>query len=90
MRRDPRVALLAEQGTSYDQLRGVSVQGPAQIVDAGEPLQALMEVIVARNHPALDAGEVTTIAASMIEKRVVVSVRPDKVISWDHRKLGIG
>lgn len=90
LRRDPRISVLAEQGTSYDQLRGVSVQGRAEIVDAGEPLQTLMEAIVARNHKALDAGEVTMIAASMAEKRVVVVVRPDKVISWDHRKLGMG
>jgi PPOX class probable F420-dependent enzyme len=89
LRRDPRVAVLAEKGESYDQLRGVSVQGTAEIVDAGEPLLALMKVIVARNHTALDAAEVETIAASMAEKRVVVVVRPDKVISWDHRKLAL-
>jgi PPOX class probable F420-dependent enzyme len=90
MRRDPRVAVLAEQGTSYDELRGVSVQGSAEIVDAGEPLLTLMKVIVARNHTGLDEGDVEKIAASMAEKRVVVIVRPDKVISWDHRKLGMG
>lgn len=90
LRRDPRVSVLAEQGTEYSELRGVSVQGRAEIVDAGEPLQQLMEVIVARNHRGLDPGDVTKIAASMAEKRVVVIVRPDKVISWDHRKLGMG
>ncbi|HEX8058005.1 MAG TPA: TIGR03618 family F420-dependent PPOX class oxidoreductase [Novosphingobium sp.] len=90
LRRDPRVSVLAEQGTEYSELRGVSVQGRAEIVDAGEPLQRLMEVIVARNHRGLDPGDVTKIAASMAEKRVVVIVRPDKVISWDHRKLGMG
>lgn len=90
LRRDPRVAVLAEQGTSYDQLRGVSVQGRAEIVDAGEPLLALMQAIVARNHKGLDAAEVAKIAAAMAEKRVVVVVRPKKVISWDHRKLGMG
>ncbi|MFA7601483.1 MAG: TIGR03618 family F420-dependent PPOX class oxidoreductase [Novosphingobium sp.] len=89
LRRDPRVALLAEQGTSYDQLRGVSVQGRAEIVDGGEDLLRLMQVIVARNHRGLSDAEVATIAASMVEKRVVVSVRPDRVISWDHRKLGM-
>lgn len=90
LRRDPRIAVLCERGTSYPELRGVSVQGRAEIVDGGERLQALMEVLVARNHRGLDAAEVTTIAASMAEKRVVVVVRPDKVISWDHRKLGMG
>jgi PPOX class probable F420-dependent enzyme len=90
LRRDPRVALLAEQGTSYDQLRGVSVQGRAEIVHKGEELLRLMKVIVARNHGALDDGEVEAIARSMAEKRVVVVVRPDKVMSWDHRKLSMG
>jgi len=89
MRRDPRVAVLAEQGASYDQLRGVSVKGRAEIVDAGEPLLQLMKVIVARNHKGLDDAEIATIAASMAEKRVVVVVRPDKVISWDHHKLAL-
>lgn len=90
LRRDPRVAVLAEQGTSYDQLRGVSVQGRAEVIDEAEPLLRMMKVIVARNHKGLSDAEVTAIAASMAEKRVVVVVRPDKVISWDHRKLGMG
>jgi len=90
MRRDPRVAVLAEQGTRYDQLRGVSVQGRAEIIDGGARLLQLMRVIVARNHRGLDDGEVAAIAASMAEKRVVVVVKPDNVISWDHRKLAMG
>ena len=89
MRRDPRVSVLAEQGTEYSELRGVSVQGRAEIVDSGEALLRLMKVIVARNHKGLSDAEVEKIAASMAEKRVVVSVRPDRVISWDHRKLGM-
>jgi PPOX class probable F420-dependent enzyme len=90
LRRDPRIALLAEKGGSYDQLRGVSIKGRAEIVDSGELQLRLMETIVARNHVALDAAEVTNIAVSMVEKRVVVVVRPAQIISWDHRKLGIG
>lgn len=89
LRRDPRVALLAERGDEYSELRGVSVKGRAQILDGGEALQTLMQVIVARNHRGLDAHDVARIAASMAEKRVVVSVRPDKVMSWDHRKLAM-
>jgi PPOX class probable F420-dependent enzyme len=89
LRRDPRVAVLAEQGTTYGELRGVSVQGRAEIVE-DERLLPLMRVIVARNHHGLDEGEVAKIAAAMAQKRVVVAVRPEKVISWDHRKLGAG
>ncbi len=88
MRRDPRVAVLCEAGTSYDQLRGVSVQGRAEIIASGERLLALMKVLVERNHPGLGEERTAQIAAQMARKRVVVAVHPEKVISWDHRKLG--
>jgi PPOX class probable F420-dependent enzyme len=89
MRRDPRVAVLAEQGSNYGELRGVSAKGRAEIIDTGEALLRLMKVIVARNHKGLDDNQVEQIATSMASKRVVVAVQPDKVISWDHRKLAL-
>jgi PPOX class probable F420-dependent enzyme len=33
LKRDPRIAVLVEDGTSYDQLRGVSINGHAELVD---------------------------------------------------------
>lgn len=90
LRRDPRIALLAEQGREYSELRGVSIKGRAEIVDEGAELLRLMKLLVARNHKGLDDSEVAVIAESMAEKRVVVSVVPETVMSWDHRKLGMG
>ena len=90
LRRDPRIAVLCEAGETYDQLRGVSVQGRAEIVDAGEPLLELMGLLVERSHPELSAEQVVAKAAQLAQKRVVVVVRPTKLISWDHRKLGTG
>lgn len=90
LRRDPRVALLIEQGAEYSELRGVSIKGRAEIVDGGAELLRLMKLLVARNHKGLDDNEVAVIAESMAEKRVVVSVMPETVMSWDHRKLGMG
>ncbi|MCW1430159.1 pyridoxamine 5'-phosphate oxidase family protein [Novosphingobium sp. JCM 18896] len=90
LRRNPRVALLIEQGTEYSELRGVSIKGRATIIDDGAELLRLMKLLVARNHKGLDDSEVAVIAESMAEKRVVVSVVPDTVMSWDHRKLGLG
>lgn len=90
LRRDPRIAVLCEQGESYDQLRGVSVKGRAEIVDSGDRLQALMALLVDRNHPGMDTDRVAAIAAEMCRKRVVVVVHPDRTMSWDHRKLKAG
>lgn len=89
LRRDPRIAVLCEAGTTYGELRGVSIRGRAEIVDAGERLLALMALLVQRNHPELPADQVAAVAAKMAEKRVVVAVHADKTISWDHRKLGM-
>jgi PPOX class probable F420-dependent enzyme len=90
LRRDPRVAVLCELGTAYDELRGVTVKGRAEIVDAGDRLLELMRVLVDRNHPGMGPEQAAAIAAQMARKRVVVVVYPEKVISWDHRKLTMG
>ena len=88
LRRDPRIAVLCEDGESYQELRGVSIQGTAEIVDGGPRLEELMALIVKRNTPALPPETLGSHVAAMIRKRVVVVVHPDKVISWDHSKLG--
>lgn len=87
LRRDPRVSVLCEEGESYDQLRGVSIRGTAEIVDSGERLSELMTHIVARNAPGQTAESLARHVAGMVRKRVVVVVHPEKIMSWDHRKL---
>lgn len=87
LRRDPRIAVLCEAGESYDQLRGVSIQGRAGIVESEPRLSALMARLVAHHHPGLDGERLAATVAAMVRKRVVVIVHPQKVISWDHRKL---
>ena len=87
MRRDPRVALLLEAGTEYAELRGLSVQGRAEIVDAEPRLTELMGALIRHHNPNFTEAQAQAITAQMAAKRVVVIVRPDKVISWDHRKL---
>lgn len=87
LRRDPRIAVLCEAGATYDQLRGVSIQGRAELVEEGEPLQELMRVVVDHHFPGQTAEQVAAMAAGLADKRIVVVVHADKVISWDHRKL---
>ncbi len=87
LRRDPRIAVLCEAGETYDQLRGVSVRGRAEIIDSGPQLLELMTMLVGSFHPGLDAQKAAAQAAQMVQKRVVVVVHAEKTISWDHRKL---
>ena len=88
LRRDPRIAVLCEAGTEYAQLRGVSIQGRAELVEEGARLQELMQVLVDHHFPGQTPEQLAATAAKMAEKRIVVVVHADKTISWDHRKLG--
>ena len=88
LRRDPRIAVLCEAGETYDQLRGVSIQGRAELVEEGERLQQLMRVLVDHHFAGQSEEQVRATAAQMAQKRIVVVVHADKTISWDHRKLG--
>lgn len=88
LRRDPRIAVLAEDGLTYGTLRGVSINGRAQVVDENPRLFDLMRRLVGHHFPGLSAEALDAQTTSMAAKRVVVVVHPEKVMSWDHTKLG--
>lgn len=88
LQRDPRIAVLSEDGRTYDQLRGVSINGTAEVIEDNPECTALMRVLVDHHFPSQNAKSLDEMAARMAEKRVVIRVKPDKIMSWDHRKLG--
>jgi PPOX class probable F420-dependent enzyme len=87
LRRDPRIAVLCEAGLAYSELRGVSINGRAEIVDQQPRLSELMSLILRNNNPALADQALADHVANMTRRRVVIVVHPEKIISWDHRKL---
>jgi hypothetical protein len=46
--------------------------------------------MVRRNQPEVPEEHVEAAAQMMAKKRTVVVVKPEKVVSWDHRRLGGG
>jgi PPOX class probable F420-dependent enzyme len=89
LRRDPKIAVMLEAGDSYDQLRGISVEGTAVLIDDVEDDEywaAAVSVFERYNGPYTD--EMKPFVEIMMNKRIVVRVDPDRVRSWDHRKLG--
>ncbi len=90
--RDPRVSLLVEDGEEYAELRGVVFYGKAEIVDDPEAVTQTLLAFGGQEIPqdaearaALEAGMARTAA-----KRLCILIRPERVVSWDHRKLGGG
>lgn len=88
LRRDNRIAVLAEDGTTYDKLRGVSINGTAEVIDENPRLTEDMRFLVQVHFKGQSDEQLDTIAEQMATKRVVIGVRPEKVMSWDHTKLG--
>jgi len=90
LRRDPRVSCSVEAGESYDQLRGVAVEGTAAIIDdASSDEYWAAAVSVFERYQGAYTEAVRPLVEQMMNKRVVVRVDPVRVRSWDHRKLGL-
>ena len=85
IRRNPRVALMIEAGDEYAELRGVMIRGRCEILEDEASVRAAFE---ARAGAQANPSPVQPGAAASAPKRVVLKIVPEKVISWDHRKLG--
>lgn len=87
LKRDPRLAVLVEDGDTYDSLRGVSINGTAEIVEDQPRRGELMQVLLGHHFPDIEPGQLRLMSERMAEKRVVVAVLPEQTVSWDHSKL---
>src|SRR6478609_10180619 len=89
LRRNPTMTMLVEDGETYEELRGVSLVGKAEIVEEPDRVWDLGVSVFSRyNAPYTE--EMKPFVEIMLNKRVVVKMNVEKVISWDHRKLGGG
>jgi nitroimidazol reductase NimA-like FMN-containing flavoprotein (pyridoxamine 5'-phosphate oxidase superfamily) len=89
LERDPRLTVLVEAGTEYDQLRGVELVGRADIVRAHRDVFDLAVDMHERHHGPY-TEDLRTILEDRIRGRVAIRVLTERVVSWDHRKLASG
>jgi PPOX class probable F420-dependent enzyme len=84
IQRDPRVSLLVESGDTYAKLKGVVIYGRAEIIDDFERvIEVLLAAAGAESNEAARQGVSKTAA-----KRYLIRVKPERIVSWDHAKLG--
>lgn len=88
LRRDPRVTILIEDGLTYDKLRGVSIDGTAEIIDDPDELWAV-GLSVWERYTGEYTEEARPLVELMLHKRIAVRVTATRTRTWDHRKLGI-
>ncbi|WP_372736002.1 pyridoxamine 5'-phosphate oxidase family protein [Nocardioides sp.] len=88
LRRDPSMSFLVEAGDTYDQLRGVAMEGNAVVVeDEAVVWDVCVNIFERYNAPYTD--ELKPFVELMAHNRVAVRLDVDRVRSWDHRKLGL-
>ena len=87
LRRDPRVAIVVDTGEEYDELRGVELSGTVDFVGeaprTGE-LRAELDVpetLFARKNFHLEE-------MPHDGRHAWIRLTPEKIVSWDFRKLG--
>jgi PPOX class probable F420-dependent enzyme len=94
LRRDPRLSVLVEQGEAYAELRGVMIEGRAQLIDDPVYVLALYGKMAAKyamvgpEPRVLSPEELETTFGRYAAKNTAVVVEPGQVTSWDHGKLG--
>ena len=88
LRRDNRISVMIEDGLTYEQLRGVSIEGTGEVVEDPDAIWKVGVAVWERyNGPYTE--EMRPFVEVMLNKRVVVRVDPLRTRSWDHRKLGM-
>jgi PPOX class probable F420-dependent enzyme len=88
LRRDARISCLVEDGEDYFELRGVSIQGKARILEEYDDVRALGAKVTRAMAGGADLGDFgDEIVEKQARKRVGIVVEPIKVASWDHRKM---
>ncbi len=91
LRRDPRVSLLVESGLEYQELKGVVIYGRAELSEDLDEITAVLLAAAGQEAPPDDADAQKVMREVMkktASKRTLIRVKPERVISWNHAKLG--
>lgn len=94
LRRDPRLTVLVEAGDAYAELRGAMIKGRADLDDDPGRVLALYGAMAAKyamvgDRPVeLEPEALEAAFGRFATKNTAVTVVPQRVITWDHAKLG--
>jgi PPOX class probable F420-dependent enzyme len=90
LERDPRATLLIETGVEYGELRGVQIEARAEIIRDLDDIVDYAKEMTIRYSEGIESveGDAAAGLRAQAPKRVAVHFHPQRVASWDHRKLG--
>jgi PPOX class probable F420-dependent enzyme len=88
LRRNPKATLLVEDGVRYSELRGLMIRARGEVIDDTELCLDILMDVQRRYQPDAMPDGLRELLRPQAEKRVAVRFHPERVSSWDHRKLG--
>ncbi len=89
LRRDPKLSALVESGETYNELRGVELVGTGRLVEDYEQTLAIGKAVGVRyNGEGVLSEAALPFLEAQARKRIGVLVDVERVVSWDHTKLG--
>lgn len=84
--RDPRVAVVVDAGVEYNELRGVELSG--EVVPVGEiPRVGTLDAILDQPEQLFADKYTGGVKAQADGRHAWLRVTPEKLVSWDFRKL---
>jgi PPOX class probable F420-dependent enzyme len=86
LRRDPRMSCLVEAGEHFAEFRAVQLNGRAELYEDPASSERVGLALFGRAHGHL-TDDLRHSVAALVDKRIGVALHPDRVVTWDHRKL---
>jgi PPOX class probable F420-dependent enzyme len=86
LRRNPLVSCLIEDGVVYEELRGVAIEGVAEVIDDPDLLWRIGVNVFERYYGPY-SDDLKPVVEAMLNNRVAVRIKSERVRSWDHGKL---
>ena len=88
LRRDNRITALVEAGDVYEELKGVELVGTAEVTEDQDVLIPIARNVVERYMEGVTEADKDGVAQMMARNRAAIVINVDRVVSWDHTKLG--
>lgn len=88
LRRSPKLTVMLEAGKGYNELKGMVIEGEAELVDDPAYTARVMALVGQKYNGIPVPTDTKEAALAVASKRTTVRVRPVDIYSWDHSKLG--
>jgi PPOX class probable F420-dependent enzyme len=86
LRRDARITCLVEAGASFPEMRAVQLSGRAELGEDADMSRRVGQALFERASGTL-TDDLRAAVEALVPQRIAVTVRAERVVSWDHRKL---